>query len=84
MPAVASHMTGTRPGHLALERIPYRAASWAAEIGGHPDAETPTFHFQRSRYGLLRHRRSGVRNVFRARLGIAGHITRHADAQRQI
>jgi hypothetical protein len=39
MPAAASYMTGPRPGHLALERIPYRAASWDATIGGHRDAD---------------------------------------------
>jgi len=42
---------------------------YKAKYGG---AETPTFHFHRSRYGVLRYGRSGVRSLFRARQFLAG------------
>lgn len=42
---------------------------YKAKYGG---VETPTFHFHRSRYGVLRYGRSAVRSLFRARQVIAG------------
>lgn len=54
---------------------------YKAKYGG---VETPTFHFHRSRYAVLRYGRSAVRSLFRARLVLAGRkardITRHGPS----
>jgi CelD/BcsL family acetyltransferase involved in cellulose biosynthesis len=45
------------------------AGDYKAKYGG---VELPTFHFHRSRYGIMRHGRSAVRKLFRARQALAG------------
>jgi CelD/BcsL family acetyltransferase involved in cellulose biosynthesis len=45
------------------------AGDYKAKYGG---VESPTFHFHRSRYGIMRHGRSAVRKLFRARQVLAG------------
>jgi CelD/BcsL family acetyltransferase involved in cellulose biosynthesis len=46
---------------------------YKAKYGG---VETPTFHFHRSRYGVLRYGRWAVRSLFRARQVLAGRRAR--------
>ncbi len=49
------------------------AGDYKAKYGG---VETPTFHFHRSRYRIMRVGRSAIRNIFRVRQRLAGRRTR--------